>query len=227
VTEYPRPSLTADVVALAFDGSELRVLLIRRAHEPFAGKWALPGGFVEPTESAAQGAARELLEETGLSGVQLEELCSLTQPGRDPRGWVVSVAHLALVRMADTPVRAGDDASAAEWVHVRRAKDLAFDHDLALSRALSRIRARAERIPFGAELLPERFTLLELQKLYGAVLGHSVDARNFRKRVLAWPALAATDEKERGVRHRAARLYRFDLRRLRPFKNAEVGELEP
>ena len=224
MTEYPRPSLTADVVALAFDGSEFRVLLIRRAHEPFAGKWALPGGFVEPTENAAEGAARELKEETGLDGVRLEELCSLTQPGRDPRGWVVSIAHLALLRMTDAAIKAGDDASAAEWVHVRRATDLAFDHDIALERALSRIRARAERFPFGAELLPERFTLLELKTLYSVILGRDVDSRNFRKRVLAWPALVPTDDKESGVRHRKARLYRFDKRRLRPYLAAEVGE---
>jgi ADP-ribose pyrophosphatase YjhB (NUDIX family) len=224
LTEYPKPSLTADVVALAFDGAALRVLLIRRAHDPFAGKWALPGGFVEPTETAAQGAARELQEETGISAVEVEELCSLTTPGRDPRGWVVSVAHLALLRMAEAVPRAGDDASAAEWIQLRQAKDLAFDHCVALERALQRVRARAERFPFGAELLPPRFTLLELQTLHSVVLGHAIDSRNFRKRALAWPALVPTEEKERGVRHRAARLYRFDMRRLRPFKNVDVGE---
>jgi 8-oxo-dGTP diphosphatase len=225
VTEYPRPSLTADVVALAFDGSELRVLLIRRAHQPFAGKWALPGGFVEPTETAAEGALRELQEETGISGVRVEELCSLTTPGRDPRGWVVSVAHLALLRMDEVKPHAGDDAAAAEWVQVRQAKELAFDHDVALERALARVRARAERFPFGAELLPEKFTLLELQKLYFAIDGKRLDSRNFRKRALGWRALIATEEKEQGVRHRAARLYRFDQRRLRPYKNADPGEL--
>jgi 8-oxo-dGTP diphosphatase len=225
VSEYPRPSLCADVVALAFEG-ELKVLLIRRGHEPFAGKWALPGGFVEPTENVEAAAARELEEETGLTGVRLEQLYTLSEPGRDPRGWVVSVAHLALLRIAEHPPRAGDDATRAEWVPLREAKDLAFDHHIALGRAVDRVRARARRFPFGAELLPEKFTLHDLARLHEAVLGEKVDSRNFRKRVLAWPALVPLEEKERGVRHRAARYYRFDLRRYKRWVGLETGEPE-
>jgi 8-oxo-dGTP diphosphatase len=224
VSEHPRPALTADVVALAFDAGELRVLLVRRGHEPFAGKWALPGGFVEPGESVATAAARELREETGLSGVRLEELCTLSEPGRDPRGWVVSVAHLALVRAGEHTPRAGDDARAAEWVPVAKAVDLAFDHAHALSRALEKIRARARFFPFGAELLPEKLTLFELARLHEAVLGKKLDPRNFRRRVLQWPCLVPLDEKERGVAHRAARYYRFDLRRYGRFAREETGE---
>lgn len=223
MSEYPRPALAADVVALAFDGRELQVLLIQRAHDPFAGKWALPGGFVEPNESAEQAATRELQEETGLSGVSVEQLHTFSNPGRDPRGWVVSVAHLALLRMAEHAPNAGDDAGKAEWVPVRRARDLAFDHDQALALALTRIRARAERFPFGAELLPARFTLRELTGLHQAVLGEALDKRNFRKRVLSWAPLVALDDRESGVRHRRARYYRFDGRRMRPFLRADTG----
>ena len=106
----------------------------------------------------------------------------------------------------------------------KHAKALAFDHDQARRARLRRVRARAERLPFGAELLPERFTLLELQRLFEAVLGEKFDKRNFRKRALGWNALIALDEKEEGVAHRAARYYRFDLRRYRPYRNAETGE---
>lgn len=224
MSDYPRPALAADVVALGFDGSELFVLLIQRQNEPFAGSWALPGGFVEPSESAEQAALRELTEETGLTDVSVEQLHTLSQPGRDPRGWVVSVAHLALLRMADHPPAAGDDARRAEWVPVKRAKALAFDHGLALERALARIRARAERFPFGAELLPDKFTLRDLEALHRAVLGEVLDRRNFRKRVRSWAALVPLDERETGVRHRRARFFRFDGRRMRPFVRAETGE---
>jgi len=226
VSEYPRPMLAADVVALAFDGAELRVLLIQRGHEPFAGRWALPGGFVEQGESVEQAALRELREETGLAEIVVEQLHTFSQPGRDPRGWVVSVAHLALLRLGEHAPAAGDDARRAEWVPVKKAQALAFDHDEALRRALARVRARAELFPFGAELLPPRFTLRELQALHRAVLGESLDKRNFRKRALAWPALVALDDRETGVRHRRARYYRFDGRRLRPFARAETGESE-
>jgi 8-oxo-dGTP diphosphatase len=213
-------------VALGFDGSELRVLLIQRGHEPFAGKWALPGGFVEEGESAEQAAVRELTEETGLTDVTVEQLHTFSAPGRDPRGWVVSVAHLALLRLTEHAPAAGDDASRAEWVPVKKAKDLAFDHAEALGLALGRIRARAERFPFGAELLAPKFTLRELQALYAAVLGEGLDKRNFRKRALSWPALVPLDDKETGVQHRRARYYRFDGRRLRPFARAETGGSE-
>lgn len=218
--------LAADVVALGFDGAELRVLLIERGHEPYAGKWALPGGFVEENESAEQAAVRELREETGLGDVGVEQLHTFSRPGRDPRGWVVSVAHLALLRLSEHAPSAGDDARRAEWVPVKKAKDLAFDHDEALRLALQRIRARAERFPFGAELLPAKFTLRELQALHRAVLGEALDKRNFRKRALSWQALVPLDDHETGVQHRQARYYRFDGRRLRPYARAETGAVE-
>lgn len=226
MSEYPRPMFAADVVALGFDGEELRVLLIQRGHEPFAGKWALPGGFVEQGESAEQAAVRELREETGLGEISVEQLHTFSQPGRDPRGWVVSVAHLALLRLPDHVPAAGDDASRAEWLPVKKAKELAFDHDEALRLALARIRARAERHPFGAELLPAKFTLRELLALYRAVLGEGLDKRNFQRRVLAWSALVPLEDRESGVRHRRARFYRFDGRRMRPFARAETGGTE-
>lgn len=215
--EYPKPALSADVVALAFDGSRLHVLLIERKKEPFAGRWALPGGFVEPNENVEQAAVRELLEETGLRVARVEQLRTYSEPGRDPRGWVVSVAHLALVRWSERQVAAGDDAGRAEWRPLSKAKGLAFDHDHMLDLAIERITFRAAGQPFGAELLPEKLTLSELQKLHEVVLGALFDKRNFRKRALSWPALLPLDEKERGVRHRRARYYRFDLRRLRRY----------
>jgi 8-oxo-dGTP diphosphatase len=158
--EYPRPSLTADVVVVApGEGGHLRVLFIRRARAPFQGSWALPGGFVEPSETVAQAAVRELAEETSLTGVQVTELGCFSKPGRDPRGWVVSIAHLARVPAATmAQARAGDDAAAAAWLDLviepgggyalshqgaridPAAGGLAFDHAEIMAAAVARLR---------------------------------------------------------------------------------------
>ena len=158
--DYPRPSLTADVVVVApGDAGRLRVLFIRRGHAPFEGSWALPGGFVEPNETVAEAAVRELAEETSLTGVHVDELGCFSKPGRDPRGWVVSVAHLARVPAETMALaRAGDDAASAAWLdltlepgggytlaHEGRRIDvaaggLAFDHADILAAAVRRLR---------------------------------------------------------------------------------------
>ncbi len=153
--EYPRPSLTADVVVVAPGDAGLRVLFIQRAHDPFKGRWALPGGFCDPNETVAEAARRELREETGLTGIEVEEIGCFSRPGRDPRGWVVTIAHLARVpaaRMAEA--KAGDDAAAAAWLALtiegevytlshegRPVGALAFDHDEILAAAVHKIRA--------------------------------------------------------------------------------------
>lgn len=157
--EYPRPSLTADVVVVV-PGAEgkARVLMIRRAKDPFAGAWALPGGFVEPTESVGEAAARELEEETGLKRVDLEEIGCFSKPGRDPRGWVVTIAHLAVVPEDRTAeIKAGDDAADAAWLDLvisdggnrytlsrdgAPAGALAFDHADILATAVKRLAKR-------------------------------------------------------------------------------------
>ncbi len=158
---YPRPSLTADVVVVApGEAGGLRVLMVRRARDPFAGMWALPGGFVEPNETVAEAAVRELREETSLSGVHVEEIGCFSKPGRDPRGWVVTIAHLARVPVDWLrDVKAGDDAAAAEWldllleyegqgfalarqgVPLTPTRALAFDHAEILAAAVKRLRA--------------------------------------------------------------------------------------
>ena len=213
--KYPRPALTVDCVVFGLDERGLQVLLIRRALEPFAGSWALPGGFITVGESPDDAARRELLEETGLSDIYLEQLCTFGAPDRDPREHVVTVAYYALVRLADHRAKAASDASEAEWFAVKDLPKLAFDHAKILQTALQRLQGKVRYQPIGFELLPSAFSLTQLQRLYEIVLGRMIDKRNFRKKVLGLGILKGLDEKEQGVAHRAAQLYRFDRQSYR------------
>lgn len=134
--DYPRPALTVDVV-LATREPHPRVLLIKRAKDPFAGKWALPGGFVDEDERLIDAAKRELVEETGVTVADLEQLCAAGDPGRDPRGWTVSVVFFARVDVLEA--KGADDADAAEWFRLDQLPELAFDHAEILKRAAGRI----------------------------------------------------------------------------------------
>jgi 8-oxo-dGTP diphosphatase len=211
----PRPALTVDCVVFGFDEGDLKVLLIQRAIAPFEGKWALPGGFVHLEEGLEEAARRELEEETGVGKVYLEQLFTFGDPGRDPRGRVVSVAYYALVKLSDHRIRAATDASSAAWFAVSDTPSLAFDHDRILEVALARLKAKVRYQPLGFELLPAKFTLSQLQHLYESVLETALDKRNFRKKILAMGVLEELDEVEQDVAHRAARLYRFDRQRYR------------
>jgi 8-oxo-dGTP diphosphatase len=206
---YPRPAVTVDVVLFGWTGVRLEVLLIERADDPFAGCWALPGGFVDMDESLRDAALRELEEETSVRDVYLEQLYTFGDPGRDPRGRVVSVAWYALVAPdAHAPI-AASDAADARWHPIDALPELAFDHGRILQTARDRLRAKVRYAPVGFELLPERFTLGELQSLYEAVLGTPIDKRNFRKKIRRLDILEPLDEVQQGVAHRPSRLYAF------------------
>jgi len=206
---YPRPALTVDCVVFGVHEGRLLVLLIRRGQAPFRGDWAIPGGFVDVQESIDDAARRELQEETGLTNVYLEQLFTFGAVNRDPRERVVSVAYYALVRRVEHQEVAASDAAQAEWFPVDELPSLAFDHDEILQTALARLRAKIRYQPIGFELLPTKFTLTQLQQLYETILGHEIDKRNFRKKILATRLLKPLEEFASG-RHRAARLYRFD-----------------
>jgi ADP-ribose pyrophosphatase YjhB (NUDIX family) len=211
--EFPRPALTVDVVVFALDAEELRVMLIERDLKPFAGRWALPGGFVRVDETIDAAARRELQEESGLKDIFLEQLYTFGDVDRDPRERVVTVAYYALVNLAGHEVHASTDACNAAWFPVNDLPDLAFDHQRILSAAYDRVRAKVQYQPIGFELLPEKFTLSQLQHLYEVILDRELDKRNFRKKVLSMEIVKETNEIETDVAHRAARLYRFDKRR--------------
>jgi len=208
--KYPRPALTVDCVVFGLDDEDLKVILIQRDLDPFAGKWALPGGFVRMDETLEEAARRELVEETGLRKIYLEQLFTFSKVDRDPRGRVISVAFYALVNIRDHRVQAATDARNAAWFGVTEIPTLAFDHEEILAMALERLKGKVRYQPVGFELLPRKFTLSQLQHLYETVLERELDKRNFRRKVLSMDLLVETDEIEQDVAHRAARLYRFD-----------------
>ena len=210
--QYARPALTVDVVVFALDDEDLQVMLIQRGLAPFAGQWALPGGFVRVEETLDAAASRELQEESGLEGIFLEQLYTFGELERDPRERVVTVAYYALVNLTGHAVQASTDATNAAWFPVGELPELAFDHRRIVAAALSRLRGKLRYQPIGFELLPEQFTLRQLQHLYEIVLGRPLDKRNFRKKVLGMGILKDTNEIEQDVAHRAARLFRFDKR---------------
>ena len=213
--EFERPGLTVDCVIFGLDLEEetLKVMLVQRDVEPFEGEWAIPGGFVRRGETLMEAASRELEEETGIADVFLEQLYTFGDPDRDPRGWIVSVAYYALVSPDKHHIRATADARQAKWFPVTSAPRLAFDHQEIFDTALERVRGKLTYAPLGFELLPQKFTIKQLQKVYEIVLGRTLDNRNFRKKIFAMDVLRELGEMQKGVPHRAARLYKFDERK--------------
>ena len=211
--EFARPALTVDIVVFALDEEDLQVMLIQRDLQPFRGQWALPGGFVRVEETLEEAARRELQEETGLKDIYLEQLFTFGDVDRDPRERVVTVAYYALVNLAGHDVRASTDARNAAWFPVHDVPELAFDHREILQTAHQRLRGTVRYRPIGFELLPDKFTLRQLQHLYEVILDRELDKRNFRKKVLAMEIVKETREIEKDVAHRAAKLYRFDKRK--------------
>lgn len=209
-TKYDRPSVTVDVVVFTLGDEDLRVLLIKRKLPPYAGTWAIPGGFVHIDESLDQAALRELEEETAVSDVYLEQLYTFGKPNRDPRTRVITIAYFALVPYeAVRHSKAGDDAAETAWFSVYRLPELAFDHREILDYALTRLRYKLEYTVVGFKLLPHTFTLSELQRAYEIILGEALDKRNFRRKILSAGILEITGQKTSDGEGRPAQLYRY------------------
>ena len=217
-TKCTQAHVTVDCVVFGLDEGDLKILLIQREYEPFRGAWAIPGGFVDPEESLEHAALRELKEETGVKDVFLEQLYTFGDMHRDPRRRIVTVAYYALVNLRDHAIKAATDARSAAWFSVDDLPKLAFDHARIVDTALRRLKGKVRYEPIGFELLPEKFTLTQLQRMYEKILEQEIDKRNFRKKILGMDLLKELDEVQVDVAHRAARLYRFDEKKYRQLK---------
>ena len=208
-SKQTRLLLAVDCIIFGFDGDELKILLIKRGFNPEKGNWSLMGGFVQATESIDQAANRILKELTGIEGVYLEQLYTFADPDRDPTERTASVCHFALVDIHKYEAQLSNDYR-AEWFPLKRFPKLIFDHQEMVEMAKKRIRYKAAFHPILFELLPDKFTLPQLQNLYESVYNTSIDKRNFSKRVLATGLLIKLTEKDKTGSKRGAFFYRLN-----------------
>lgn len=213
--------VAVDIVIFTLFEGRLHVLLVKRGIPPFKGRWAIPGGFVLENESLDQAARRELVEETGVSDVYLEQLYSFGEPGRDPRGRVVAVAYFALISGQLVRVRGGSDAADAKWHPVDALPPLAFDHAKILRYAVERLRNKLEYTTVGFQFLPREFTLTELQRVYEAILDKRLDKRNFRRKIGLLGIVRPTGRTKSAGR-RPARLFTFVAHRFEKLKDRGI-----
>jgi 8-oxo-dGTP diphosphatase len=232
VIDFERPLTTVDLVILSVREAELMVLLVQRpseVREPFPGKWALPGGFIDTArdQDLEACARRKLMEKTGVEAPYLEQLGSFGTATRDPRGWSATHVYFALIASDITP-RPGGNAPDSQWFSIRGEgvrESLAFDHTEILRAALARLRSKVEYTSLPAFLLPAEFTLTQLQRIYEVILGRELEKKAFRTRILAGGILEAVPRRQSGP-NRPAQLYRLKRRRQahifsRPFGSAD------
>lgn len=212
--KYPKPAVTVDILLFTIIENELSILLIKRNLEPFVGSWALPGGFVKISESLEDAAMRELKEEGNVDNVYLEQLFTFGEPRRDPRERVITVTYLALADSKNWDLRSGGDAGEAKLFSIKLLPKLAFDHRKIIDFGLERLKNKIGYSNIVLGLLPDSFTLTDLQAKHEAILNTKIDKRNFRKKMLATGLLLPTGQRSDGKAHRPAAYYKFRDRKL-------------
>jgi 8-oxo-dGTP diphosphatase len=204
--------IATDVVIFTILAGVLKVLLIAMKKHPYEKHWALPGGLVGGGEGLEDAAFRHLFDKTGVREVYLEQLATFGEPKRDPFGRVVSVAYMALLSASDLRLKTTNDYAGVAWFPVSKVPSLAYDHKVILHTAHERLKGKLAYTNIAYGLLPKEFTLSELQSTYEIILGHALDKRNFRKKLLALNLVASTKKHRREGAHRPAELYRFTRR---------------
>ncbi|MBS1626775.1 MAG: NUDIX hydrolase [Bacteroidetes bacterium] len=222
VALYPRVPITVDCVIFGFDENELKVLLIRSDMVMYKGKWSLLGDFaIDNDEDLDEAAHRILRERTGMRDVYLEQVKTFGKPGRHPGGRVLTVAYCSLLNIQHHQLKI--HAHELHWHNVSSLKEMAFDHKEILDVCYKWLQKRIQEHPLGFNLLPDKFSLRELQNLYEAILGVSLDKRNFRKKFASMNLLIDTGEMEKDVSHRPGKLYKFNFEKYEKSKKKWVG----
>jgi 8-oxo-dGTP diphosphatase len=206
---YEQPAVTVDLVIFTVNNDMLKIMLMKRAENPFADSWSLPGGFLKVGESLEEAALRVLKEKTGMEDVYMEQLYTFGDPDRDPRTRVITVAYFALIPWKNLIQPDSDKVTDLMWVSVDRLPKLAFDHKAIVEYAVQRLRAKASYSNIVYSLMPMKFRLSELQNIYEIIINAKLDKRNFRKRMLATGLLQETGKKDAAGAHRPAMLYKF------------------
>ena len=209
-SNHPKILLAIDSIIFGFDENEreLKLLVLKRKFEPAKGGWSLMGGFVDPQESLDEAAQRIVTQLTGLHNVYMEQLYTFGKPNRDPGGRIVSVAYFSLIKINEHDEKLVI-THGANWFSLSELPDLIFDHSEMVKKALRKLRIRARTQPIGFELLPEKFTIPQLQGLYEAIYNIPFDKRNFRRKLLSMGLLEKLDEKEKETSKKGAFYYRF------------------
>jgi ADP-ribose pyrophosphatase YjhB (NUDIX family) len=207
--KHDRHFVAVDVIIFGFDRSRLKLLLIQRDFEPEKGKWSLMGGFLDKNEDSDEAAARVLKELTGLTNIYLEQFAVYSKIERDSAGRVISIAYYALIDSDkfDDTYNSGFNA---RWFEIEKVPHLVFDHNEMVNKALAELRSKCRTQPVGLELLPEKFTLPQLLKVYEAIYQHDFDKRNFRKKILSFGVLNRLEEKDKENSKKGAFFYEFD-----------------
>jgi len=203
-------NISIDCVVFGFQKDKFEVILIKRKRNPEKNKWALPGGFVLKNETIEQAAQRILKETSNVKNIYLEEVHSFSEVNRFPLRRVITIAYFALINPEKHLIRPGIDTSDVRWVNIEEVKKLPFDHNKIFTSSLNQLRKRIRLEPIGFELLPQKFSLTELQNLYEIILNEKLDKRNFRKKILSQGLLIELNEYQKEVAHRAAKLYKFN-----------------
>jgi len=224
VNEYKlhdRMLIAVDCIIFGFDSDDLKVLLIKRGFEPGIGKWSLMGGFVKANETADEGAIRILDLLTGLTKIYMEQLYSFTDVSRDPADRVVSIAYFALIKIDDYSPELMKEHH-AKWVSIKDIPAMIFDHRKMIEMSKERLREKVATHPIGFELLPEKFTLAQLQNLYEAIYETTFDKRNFLRKILSIGILEKLNEKEKHGSKRGSYFYKFDHKKYRKLEQQGI-----
>jgi len=218
-SEHSRHLVAVDCILFGYDiaEKEIKLLLIKRSFEPARGKWSLAGGFVKENESLNEAACRILYKLTGVRDVYMEQSYTYGEIGRDPGARVISTAYSALIKIQDIDKELKDHFG-AHWQSLSRLPELIFDHKTMVNKALKELQMQIKIKPIGFALLPEKFTLVQLQDLYEAIYRRTIDKRNFRKKILSMNILERLDEKEKETSRKGAYYYTFIKERYETFK---------